>query len=624
MMNIDEKRPFSDARLPEDLPRQVLDSGLLGEDVLPTFRHAASQLLAPGYRAVPWRATVHAVAVESRTLRAWQRLRGWRQPAKWRADEGDGHPHDVVLEKLLEAKEARLLSEELHVFHFDFEELPATSRKKRLEVKIDQSGRLDAMIYWWSCYMVRGDKEPAMSNAPSWASKLVRKEIDHWRQAVCVLPGRCKVRKGETLRLWAFHNDEDLWFRLSESKISMPKATSLLGSLSPSRLWMLSESRRYRQLQDALCRALKRAWRREKGVPKLGTRLLDLSDGFVMSSLASYMRGPRCRGLRLLRLGRTTLISLESSREDLEMSKDLVRKRPRRLRVRPVLGSPSLVPESISILCGEPFARACEESTCDSHFWHHWAQVDALRFSLRPQAELLPQHFRLRVVLITCPELWRRRQEVTLVQGVDVSAMNRLHPKDSGHSTPFACSLWQLEHSIVSAPQTLCQLDMAEPFPSEVRSFRELHLVADAKAHGLATWSEVWLGSWVSTARVARRFGPAPARQGVVLAPEASCSVAVQSCFNPLDGALTLRAQWKRAAKGSPSASSSQIELVNGVNGPHEQNEGPYTLRVGEVALAGRWTSERRSLQVLVSSTKAVETQIGVKHREPAMKSVLC
>lgn len=528
---------------------------------MPSFRHAASQLLEPGYLAVPWRAEVCAVAAQSATLRAWQRLRGWRTPGKYRRDGGDGHPHDVVLEKLLEAKQAKVLSQEVQVMDFDFEHLPS-DRKKLLELHIKQSGRLDAMIYWWSCYMVRGDKEPSMSNAPSWASQLPRREIDHWRQAVCVLPGRCKVRKGETLRLWAFHSDEDLWFRLSESKISMPKASSLLGSLSSLRLWMLSESQRYRHLQAALARALKRAWRRERreGVPLLGTRLLDLSDGFVMSSLASSLKGqPRCRGLRLLRAGHTTLISLESSREDLEITKDLVRKRPRTLSVRPVLGSPSLVAESISILCGEPFARACEDSTCDSHFWHHWAQVDALRFSLRPGAELLPRHFRLQAVLITCPELWRRRQEVTQVQGVDVSAMNRLHPKESGRSARFPCGLWQLEHAIVSDPGTLCLVDMAEPFPTQPLSFPELHLAADGAVHGLATWTDVWLGTWVSTARVARRFRPAPARQGVVLAPEPSCSVAVQSCFNPLDGVLTLKARWKRVAKGSPSSLTSQV-----------------------------------------------------------------
>eukprot|EP00443_Scrippsiella_acuminata_P111242 CAMPEP_0115731258 /NCGR_PEP_ID=MMETSP0272-20121206/84482_1 /TAXON_ID=71861 /ORGANISM="Scrippsiella trochoidea, Strain CCMP3099" /LENGTH=72 /DNA_ID=CAMNT_0003175069 /DNA_START=56 /DNA_END=270 /DNA_ORIENTATION=- len=60
-----------------------------------------------------------------------------------------------------------------------------------------------------------------MTNAPSWApsAKHIPQlgEIDHWRQSVCVLPQPARhAAKGEVLRLVAFHNDEDIWFRCLE------------------------------------------------------------------------------------------------------------------------------------------------------------------------------------------------------------------------------------------------------------------------------------------------------------------------------------------------------------------------------------------------------------------------
>ena len=126
---------------------------------------------------------------------------------------------------------------------------------------MEASGRVDAIVFWWQCYMRRGDHRASMTNAPWTATK--RPEIGHWRQAVCVLPQRRFLEAGETLSLMAFHTDEDIWFRIVEvpdpgdSSISLPRGSSTISLISPQRLWMLSNRQKYQQIQHAMDLAVK-------------------------------------------------------------------------------------------------------------------------------------------------------------------------------------------------------------------------------------------------------------------------------------------------------------------------------------------------------------------------------
>ena len=129
----------------------------------------------------------------------------------------------------------------------------------------------------------------------------------------------------------------------------------------------------------------------------------------------------RCGGRRLRRLlqlaGRgPRIICLESNKEDLKVGKDVLKpwvKASLRCfgpKVLHVLGSPSLERKIISMVSGEPFAKECEGLPCDCQFWHHWAQVDALRFALKSSCIFLPRAFRVKAALLGCRDLWRRRK----------------------------------------------------------------------------------------------------------------------------------------------------------------------------------------------------------------------
>lgn len=569
------------------LVAEILDAGLLGEDCLRTLRHASESLLTEDYWAVPASADVFACAVESSMLTTFQTAEtAWwtrRAPKTVREDQGDANPHDVALEKLLATGKAHLLSDEFHALSFDFESLPSSHRAKLLEVTVRRSGRLDAIVFWWYCYMLRGDQVPSMTNAPSSFSQSTKREIDHWRQAVCVLPHpRPLVQAGQVLRLAVFHTDEDIWFRIQDhlptGPVELPQASSNLALLSSSRLWMLSDQEKYQELQRSLHWAVKSLYKASSRWANI--QVVDLSDGPFMSllacnSLRRYGWTPKGRRLRrMLRMAPTSsLISLESSEEDLQVAKELfTARRPGvqgRLfvpKVRHLLGSPCLAPKSVSMICGEPFARECEGLPCDCQLWHHWAQVDALRFSLKPEGVLLPRSFRLKAVLLSCQDLWRRRQELSSVVGVDVSAVNRLHPERRNGSEGtilvpgrprFPCGLWQVEHAILSDPVTLCQVDLAEDFPESFQRFPGVTLRSKCPGvHAIATWTEVCFSKatdWIPTVRIEKdtaRFQPSPMMQGILLAKKMvkDTAVWVESCFSAADGTLYLQARWSNGA----------------------------------------------------------------------------
>ena len=290
------------------LVAEILDAGLLGEDCLPTLRHAAGSLLCSDYFAVPAAADICACGVESSTLRSWQCVQGtWWAPEVFARDAGDANPHDVVLGRLVDAGEARILTEEFSALSFNFESLPPESgRCEAITATVSQAGWLDAVVFWWYCYMVRADPLPTMTNAPTGLpmttradSMPARPEIGHWRQAVSLLPGpRRFVQKGEELRFRMFHTDEDIWFRIAEEHAEhvgnplprLPRACSNLAFFPSSRLWALADGERWRQLKRAAFKAVSQGLK----PPQLqllqehaGILVLDLSDGPFMSLLLS-------------------------------------------------------------------------------------------------------------------------------------------------------------------------------------------------------------------------------------------------------------------------------------------------------------------------------------------------
>jgi SAM-dependent methyltransferase len=114
---------------------ELLETGLLGEGMLATLRHAKQNLLEPGFVAVPAAATVHVCLVRGACLRRWAgaeappaaahcRNAATRAlPPAWLAC-GVSLPKDIHAEALLREKLIEKVSADCTVFEFDFGSCP--------------------------------------------------------------------------------------------------------------------------------------------------------------------------------------------------------------------------------------------------------------------------------------------------------------------------------------------------------------------------------------------------------------------------------------------------------------------------------------------------------------------
>lgn len=457
---------------------ELFDSAVLGESVLPTLRHAAEHLLAPGYLSVPSRLRIYGKVVESSFLQGLQGLaldapRLPFIPDDWRNDAGDARPHEVNHSRLVMGGHVRELTAEFAALTIDFENLPPREGQQVVfDVQCEASGMADAVVFWWKCAMFRGDawdhSPRGLTNAPSAPG-----DPDHWRQAVCVLPSPVHGRhmeRGEVLRVTASHDDDLVWFHVERSShspsvspgISPPHCgSSNLGLLSPWRLRMINSAK----LMQCLRQVAESCVARLRGLAGAGPpTVVDLSEGgFMALFCAARHCRVRSRG-SASSLPRRLQKLVVASRRHRERSRGGHRRRVAALRVvalgprsarrlggelaaelsavcgrwrRAARGGPKVVwrplswrpaPGSVRALLAEPYDGAVEERECDLRLWQHWAQVRDFKPALHADPFVWPRRFRLCVAAMACGPLWQRRQPLSGrdIEGVDVSHMDRL------------------------------------------------------------------------------------------------------------------------------------------------------------------------------------------------------
>jgi hypothetical protein len=200
---------------------ELLETGLLGEGVLPSLRHAAAHLLAPEFDVIPAATRVHAVLLRGSALRESEEIPGHSQSTSQHCSGAAAAWH-VHADQLRQKGLISYVSEPFEVFRFDWDgELPGPEgRSATTQVPISSAGSVDGVLMWWTCEMTPGLQDE-LSTEPGgvW-------QRDHWRQAIYT---RCSsnplVRKqladglgaGATLEVTAHHDDDEIWFDIGHT-----------------------------------------------------------------------------------------------------------------------------------------------------------------------------------------------------------------------------------------------------------------------------------------------------------------------------------------------------------------------------------------------------------------------
>ncbi len=196
----------------EDLPKkadilisEVLDSGLLGEGVLPTVRHATANLLKEGGTIVPAGATVKGVLIQSDHLHSIAPLKdisGFDL-----SSFGKFQTKNVYRRETLNNVPYKVLSAEFRILDIDFYHLPKAAGENspnlhQLEIEITADGELHAVAFWFDLHL---DDQLSLSSGPEG-------EMIHWGQAVYSLNPPKSVKAGDKISLTAAQSEMKIVF----------------------------------------------------------------------------------------------------------------------------------------------------------------------------------------------------------------------------------------------------------------------------------------------------------------------------------------------------------------------------------------------------------------------------
>ena len=187
------------------LVSEILDNKLLGEDALPSLRHAVDHLVEPGAPTIPRAARIKAMLVEAPTRRKTNPL---REVCGFDVSQFEQfRDKRRFLTVMLEHEDLRPLSGVITALELDFADLPPATQETDpnrhvLEVEARASGRVQGVAFWFELDV---DEEASVSSGAGG-------ELKHWQQNLHLFPHDVPVNTGDTLRLEVTQSDQTIRF----------------------------------------------------------------------------------------------------------------------------------------------------------------------------------------------------------------------------------------------------------------------------------------------------------------------------------------------------------------------------------------------------------------------------
>jgi len=184
------------------LVAEIVDAGLLGEGILPTFRHAQRTLLKDNARIIPSGAVVYAQLVQLPRMYAVNPVNNIEGFDLKAFDQFRVSNAPVLVD--LNHEPCIRLSAPIAVAHFDFRNIPVAGEHAlpSVDVVIEQEGYVDAIVYWFDLQL---DDNINLSTSPDSA-------IFCWQQSAIFFSQRRLAKVGASLQIKVAHNDAQMFF----------------------------------------------------------------------------------------------------------------------------------------------------------------------------------------------------------------------------------------------------------------------------------------------------------------------------------------------------------------------------------------------------------------------------
>lgn len=188
---------------------EILDSGGLGEGVLPSLRYAKRDMATADVKIIPAGISLKAQLIELPKLHQVnpiKRISGFDLSIF-----DDFRVSDTYSPVNLGNQEYRALSNVFDLRSYDFYNIHDheidfdNPEVDTLEIEATEEGQIQAVAFWFDLHM---DEEDTYSSGPGG-------ELDHWLQAVYFFETPKRVGKGDSISLKALYSDWMIRFRLA-------------------------------------------------------------------------------------------------------------------------------------------------------------------------------------------------------------------------------------------------------------------------------------------------------------------------------------------------------------------------------------------------------------------------
>lgn len=180
---------------------EIVDTGLLGENILTTIRDARRRVCKNGATIIPCGASVYACPIESKELALECSV---NKICDFDLSPFNSLQPNTYRQTNLSNYEWEMLSDPIQVFDFDFTKDQTAPAEKFFNLDPKSDGTAHGIAFWFDLYL---SPEVSLSTSPE-------APTTHWHQAVYILSNPLELKQDETVRLIASHDQNKIMLKL--------------------------------------------------------------------------------------------------------------------------------------------------------------------------------------------------------------------------------------------------------------------------------------------------------------------------------------------------------------------------------------------------------------------------
>lgn len=446
---------------------EIVDSSLLGENILPSLRHAAQHLLVEDYKMIPHSAKIYGQVVESDLLWKFHTLA-----------DGCAHSSSVPYEVLFDRIPAScytLLTEPVELFAFDFNNMASVQSQvtRLVPARSLSRGKAHAILLWWTMQLDEEGKY-VLETTPF---KSVWR--NHWKHCLYYLPKETQIETDE-FDIFACRNDYYLWFDLEFRQPNInpcfPSNTCLCkyhDLYRRSRIFQVNDAKRKEQYELAFKAAMAEVKRDNPDVEKF--HVCQYGDDILLSLQLAASMGESDESI--------AFEHVETRSFYREITKETIEKK----NLAASVSVTQELTETYHLAVAEPFYFDCQRMFPWKEAVKYWVDLwDIFNGGILS----LPEAFSVRAQIVQFVDFQKQYEEVR-VEGIDLTVFDRV----LSIATPITMhSLWMYEWSALSEPFDLMKVNIATDSPYvDYQNQINIDISQSGTVHAVVIWIDYHL-----------------------------------------------------------------------------------------------------------------------------------